>query len=186
MSITDVATLVPVSRICYTRGDATRPVGEGPKIIAHVCNDIGAWGSGFVLAVTRRWREPEECYRLWHRGRIRDAGRVVQLVNDCILDATGAFGLGQSQLVGVADDVYVLNMVAQRGLRPASGEPAVRYDALSLCLWHAARFARRHGASLHMPRIGCGLGGGSWDHVGPLVERLVGDVPVTVYDLGEP
>jgi O-acetyl-ADP-ribose deacetylase (regulator of RNase III) len=27
--------------IKYTKGDATRPVGAGNKIIVHVCNDIG-------------------------------------------------------------------------------------------------------------------------------------------------
>ncbi|MEV6001124.1 Appr-1-p processing protein, partial [Streptomyces griseomycini] len=28
---------------------------KGVKVIAHVCNDIGGWGKGFVLAVSRRW-----------------------------------------------------------------------------------------------------------------------------------
>lgn len=25
--------------------DATQPTGAGPKIIVHVCNDVGGWGS---------------------------------------------------------------------------------------------------------------------------------------------
>ena len=33
------------------KGDATAPQGSGTKIIAHVCNDQGGWGKGFVLAV---------------------------------------------------------------------------------------------------------------------------------------
>src|SRR5262245_22379163 len=45
------------------RGDATAPRVDGPKIIAHVCNDVGGWGAGFVLAVSRRWPEPERAYR---------------------------------------------------------------------------------------------------------------------------
>ena len=32
--------------IIYTQGDATQPIGEGTKIIVHVCNDIGGWGRG--------------------------------------------------------------------------------------------------------------------------------------------
>ncbi|MFE3494555.1 hypothetical protein [Streptomyces sp. NPDC059175] len=42
------------------------------------------------------------------------------------------------------------------------------------------------GASVHMPRIGCGLAGGRWSRVEPLVvERLVArGVAVTVYDHG--
>ncbi len=36
--------------INYITGDATRPAGPGPHIIVHVCNDIGEWGRGFVVA----------------------------------------------------------------------------------------------------------------------------------------
>ncbi|RAJ47078.1 hypothetical protein K353_00279 [Kitasatospora sp. SolWspMP-SS2h] len=43
----------------------------------------------------------------------------------------------------------------------------------------------RLGASVHMPRIGCGLAGGRWERIEPLVtDRLTArGVPVTVYDL---
>lgn len=50
-------------QIQYITGDATDPTGGGNKIIAHVCNDIGAWGAGFVLAISRRWPQPEAEYR---------------------------------------------------------------------------------------------------------------------------
>lgn len=69
------------------RGDATSPQARGPKIIAHICNDLGGWGKGFVLAVSRRWPEPERAYRQWHRER---SG------ND--------FGLGAVQLIQVRPD----------------------------------------------------------------------------------
>lgn len=32
--------------IAFVTGDATAPEGEDVRIIAHVCNDIGAWGAG--------------------------------------------------------------------------------------------------------------------------------------------
>ena len=35
-------------------GDATQPLGDGPEIIVHVCNDIGGWGRGFVVALFYR------------------------------------------------------------------------------------------------------------------------------------
>jgi len=44
--------------IAYVMGDATAPKADGPKIIVHVCNDVGAWGRGFVVALSRRWPEP--------------------------------------------------------------------------------------------------------------------------------
>jgi O-acetyl-ADP-ribose deacetylase (regulator of RNase III) len=44
--------------------------------------------------------------------------------------------------------------------------------------------ARELGASVHMPRIGCGLVGGEWTEVEPLIEQhmVVAGVPLTVYD----
>jgi hypothetical protein len=38
----------------YTIGDATRPVGPRPKMLAHVCNDEGKWGKGFVVTPRER------------------------------------------------------------------------------------------------------------------------------------
>ncbi|MFI7211262.1 macro domain-containing protein [Micromonospora maritima] len=149
------------------QGDATSPQAKGPKVIAHVCNDLGGWGKGFVLAISRRWPEPERDYRDWHRHR---AG------ND--------FGLGATRLVRVAPDLWVANMVGQRGMRRGSGGPPIRYDAVERCLTALADRAEELGASVHMPRIGCGLAGGSWQRIEPLVLRTLcaRDIPVTVYD----
>jgi hypothetical protein len=43
----------------YIVGDATAPE-DRPAVIAHVCNDVEAWGKGFVLALSRRWKAPEQ------------------------------------------------------------------------------------------------------------------------------
>lgn len=40
--------------INYIKGDATQPIGENNKIIAHICNNEGKWGVGFVLAVSKK------------------------------------------------------------------------------------------------------------------------------------
>ncbi|GAA4206372.1 hypothetical protein GCM10022220_20020 [Actinocatenispora rupis] len=39
---------------------------------------------------------------------------------------------------------------------------------------------------MHLPRIGCGLAGGRWDRIEPLVAAELTDrgIPVTVYDTG--
>ncbi|MER8100702.1 macro domain-containing protein [Kitasatospora sp. NPDC094016] len=159
-----------MAEITYVRGDATAPQGKGVKVIAHVCNDLGGWGKGFVLALSRRWPEPEAAFRRWHRER---AG------ND--------FGLGAVQLVQVEPYVWVANLVGQRGIRTgrSTGVP-VRYEAIDTALAALGDHARELGASAHMPRIGCGLAGGRWERVEPLVSaRLVErGVPVTVYDVG--
>ena len=52
----------------YVTGDATQPMGSGPRMLVHVCNDIGAWGRGFVLALFKRTKRPEQAYKAWARG----------------------------------------------------------------------------------------------------------------------
>ncbi|MGW1657159.1 macro domain-containing protein [Streptomyces atratus] len=153
--------------ITYVRGDATAPQGKGVKLIAHVCNDLGGWGKGFVLAVSRRWPEPEAAYRRWHRER---AG------ND--------FALGATQFVRVSPYIWVANMVGQRGMRRGSRGVPVRYEAIDTALASVADRAVELDASVHMPRIGCGLAGGTWSAVEPLIERrlLSRGIAVTVYD----
>ncbi|MEU6665135.1 macro domain-containing protein [Streptomyces sp. NPDC046727] len=159
-----------MSEITYVRGDATVPSVKGAKVIAHVCNDIGGWGKGFVLALSRRWPEPEAAYRAWHRDRAK---------ND--------FGLGAVQLVRVGPHVWVANMIGQRGTRTGSKGVPVRYEAIDTGLARLSGEVIELGASVHMPRIGCGLAGGRWSRVEPLItERLVRrGIAVTVYDHGE-
>ena len=57
---------------------------------------------------------------------------------------------------------------------------------MAACLKAVGDRAAELGASLHMPRIGCGLAGGDWSKVEPLlVEHLCGrGLAVTVYDFG--
>ncbi|QQM39565.1 macro domain-containing protein [Streptomyces liliifuscus] len=159
-----------MSEITYVRGDATTPLGKGVKLIAHVCNDVGGWGKGFVLALSNRWPEPEAAYRRWHRER---AG------ND--------FALGATQFVKVDRYVWVANMIGQRGTKTGSKGVPVRYEAIDTALAPLADKALELGASVHMPRIGCGLAGGKWSRVEPLItERLIAKgIKVTVYDHGD-
>jgi O-acetyl-ADP-ribose deacetylase (regulator of RNase III) len=149
----------------YVEGDATRPQGDGPKLILHICNNIGAWGAGFVLALSRRWPEPEREYRAWHASD-RD------------------FGLGRIQQVQVEDDIWVVNMVAQHGIRSPTNPKPIQYFELKKCLQRVAGFASKYGVSVHMPRIGCGLAGGDWKVIEEIIKETLidGGVKVTVYD----
>ncbi|MEM7141941.1 MAG: macro domain-containing protein [Actinomycetota bacterium] len=157
-----------MSEIRYVVGDATSPEGDGEKVIVHICNDIGGWGAGFVLAISRRWPEPEAHYRAWFEGR---AG------ND--------FSLGAVCVVSVAPGLYVANLIGQRDVVAGPDRPPVRYDAIEAGLTALADELVAMDGSAHMPRIGCGLAGGDWGVVSSIVDRTLVDrhVPVTVYDL---
>lgn len=154
-----------MTSIQYVKGDATNPLGGGTKIICHCCNDVGKWGKGFVLALSKKWPEPEEAYRRWYRER-------------------DGFALGEIQLVQVAPDIRVANMIGQHGVHEGSSGPPIRYDAIRTCLGKLAAEAVKLAASIHMPRIGCGLAGGKWERIEPLIEETLcqADLAVTVYD----
>jgi hypothetical protein len=81
---------------------------------------LGRLGKGFVLAISRRWPEPEAAYRSWAR--------------------TGeTFGLGMVQLVTADDQLSVASMVAQHCYVSPADPVAIRYDALARCLTASAR-----------------------------------------------
>lgn len=60
------------------------------KVITHICNDIGGWGKGFVLALSKKWKMPEEAYRQWYKSQEE-------------------FTLGAVQFVNVENELYVAN-----------------------------------------------------------------------------
>ena len=146
-------------QIQYITGDATTPVGDGNKIIAHTCNDIGAWGAGFVLSISKRWPLPMAEYL--------KLGRPLRL--------------GTISLVQVEPSIWVANMIAQRGIRALANVPPIRYNALKQCLEILAREAANLKATIHMPRIGCGLAGGKWASVEPLIREAIPNTKVFVY-----
>jgi O-acetyl-ADP-ribose deacetylase (regulator of RNase III) len=159
----------------YVTGDATDPIGSGRKIIAHIVNDQGGWGRGFVLALSACWLKPEQMYREWHQEH--EAGADV------------GFALGNVQFVQVIPGdagITVANMAAQRGYASPSVPRAVSYRALRGCLDKVGAYAACAGESVHMPRIGTGLGGGDWGVIEEAILASLIDVygvETYVYDL---
>lgn len=147
----------------YVKGDATSPTSG---IICHVCNDIGAWGAGFVLALSRKWREPERLYKIWH-SRGTWLGKK--------------FKLGEVQFVQVGSNLYVANMIAQRDIRHKK-LPPIRYSALTKCLQEVNAFAKDKGLELHAPKFGAGLAGGDWQTIESIILKTITE-PITVYYL---
>lgn len=171
------------SPLNHVIGDASRPQGDGPRIIAHVVNDSGMWGAGFTSSLNKAWPEAGEDYRLWHRYRYQ-----------ATMDHPASFAMGnvrytcvEGGLNGKGDTekpLWVAHMIAQRGTKYTSSRP-LRYDALGGCLLKVSQMAVENNASVHMPRIGAGLAGGDWG----IIQELLFDafvrqaVPLTVYKL---
>ena len=160
-----------MGKINYVTGDATDPQAEGKKIIVHVCNNVGAWGAGFVVALSKKWKEPEARYH-----------------------AQTEYHLGEIDIVQVEEDIAVCNLIGQEstaGRNNNAALPPIRYVALEyglrqIALTHSfAEIGTGDSFSVHMPRLGSGLAGGNWKIIEAVIEETLckAGVSVTVYDL---
>lgn len=148
--------------IQYVNGDATFPQGDDIKFIVHICNNVGYWNKGFVNAISKRWSKPRLEYINWFKQK--------------------TMKLGEIQIVHVESTTYVINVIGQHSIRTPTNRKPVRYDAIEKGLTKVALKAKEMNASIHMPRIGCGLGGGDWDTIEQIINRTLKDLNITVYD----
>ena len=146
--------------ITYVEGDAIYPIGSGVKLLIHVCNSVGSWGAGFVLAISKRWKEPERMYKLMP---IKEMGTV--------------------QTISVEEDIVVVNMIAQTLFsRFYKGKDIpLSYPALEKCLRKVNKIAVRHNMTIHGPRFGSGLAGGDWNKIEAMINEVI-TVPIYIYD----
>ncbi len=166
------------SKLTYLIGDATNPIhpeATGPIMIAHVCNDVQAWGAGFTSALERRF--PGVGALFCQRPR----------------------PLGEVHVLEVSDNkkfrgenVFLMNMVAQHSLISAQNPQPLDYAALAECMKKVAAIATGLGnepnvfpPTIHCPRFGCGLAGGKWEMVEAGIAALWvrAGIDVYVYDL---
>ena len=143
---------------------AITPMPGTLRVVAHVVNDAGGWGRGFVLPLAQRWPHVEQRYRQWAAGTL------------------GPFVLGMVQPVTAEPGIVVLNLLAQHGYSKP-GSPALQYDALTSCLTKAQQWAdaRSCPVEFHLPRLGCGLAGGHWPRVESMLRTFFFHYDVRVY-----
>jgi O-acetyl-ADP-ribose deacetylase (regulator of RNase III) len=142
--------------ITYVKGDIT---GAKQSVIAHGVNCAGGFGSGVAGAIKKN--HPVVCAAyLAHSPRI----------------------LGTCQFVSYNNQVWV-NAYTQQNYGN-DGKQYADLEAVANCLVEIAEYM--HDLSIvdiAIPKIGCGLGGLKWDDVILLVEGLLSDFDVYVYDL---
>lgn len=77
------------------------------------------------------------------------------------------------------------NLIGQHKInKDEKGNAPIRYDAIEDGLKKLSLFAKENNAGIHMPRIGCGLAGGKWEMIEPIILKTLSEnnVEVTVYD----
>lgn len=135
-----------MAKINYIIGDATQPLvrKEEKSIIVHCCNALGAWGAGFVVPLGRRYPNARKAYIDYIKSGNVKLGDVIE--------------------VQVDENIYIDNLIGQFYVgRKPNGEPPIEYNAIydgfitNIDRWKNKQMP----FTIHMPRIGCGLAGGS-------------------------
>ena len=131
-------------------------VTEG--VIAHGVNCLGVMGAGVALAIRNRWPSVYDAYE-------RNTRLGEQL-------------LGSAHAIRVSDNLWVVNCYTQKTVGPRGTGRYADPEALRRSVEFAFSHAAATELTLHLPRIGCDLGGLDWEsEVLPIFEDLN-----TIYD----
>lgn len=158
------------NKLEYRKGDVLEFDTSKSTMIIHIVNNKIAWGAGFVLALSKKWKEPEREY----------------------LD--DMYNLGDVGFIKIPNtNVIVANMCAQT-LGYIGGKPPIRYEALKECLEKVGNFINRENSFrsaeqqyvVRCPKIGAGLAGGDWNIISKMLEDILvknHHISTTVYEL---
>lgn len=163
-----VASFAKMGQMKFVKGDVTKLRGSGPRILAHIVNDkTPNWGAGVGRAVQVKWPEIHGAFKSW------------------VLKTPRALSLGNVFHSDILDEqVSVFQMICQHGY-VQTGKTLVRYAPLKQCLEKLAAFAEQSKATIHMPKIGTGYAGGSWQFIQQMIDEVLCSkgLSVTIYEL---
>lgn len=134
-------------------------------IIGHQCNCQGAMGAGVSLAIKNKWPQAYDDYRTAYRnGNLILGHAVYSWINDT-----------------PAKPLFVLHLCGQDkyGNKGLYTDYSALYRALCAMkdLQNSHNMVYNRILPLYLPYgIGCGLAGGDWKMVAPMIEKIMPDV----------
>lgn len=138
-------------------------------MIAHVCNNKGAWGVGFVVPLAAKYPITRQEYLNWYNASYTNI--PVQDMDKEVVYEEKTMMLGTIQVIRVDPLVSVCNMVAQT----LGCKRPLYYNHLCTCMDELVNIMqRKYKPSLsHIicPQFGAGLAGGDWN----IIEQLIID-----------
>jgi hypothetical protein len=169
-------------------GDATKPQLDNPTdivVIPHICNNIRdgrVWGAGFTGALDKAFGDgPRTAYQTM--AKESRLGLMNRLGEICVCN------------VNDENKIFVVNMIAQEGVRSGFNPRPIRYWSLMNCMQGVREFVGSlYGDSIaaspqinvviHAPKFGSELAGGNWDFIKELIEEIWVDnsIDVVVYN----
>jgi len=164
--------------ITYQKGDLFDHVQHGDRII-HVCNNIGGWGSGFVVPLGKKYPIAEQAYRKWFIGENFLTCPHISISNDKPT-------LGNIQCIRFHErgELYIVNMIAQNGVVNDNNRRPLNYEALYECLRKISLFIpidKTH--RIIGPKLGAGLAGGDWNIIEAMINSVFRGNQVTIFEL---
>ena len=139
-------------------------------LIVHQVNAQGQMGSGVAAAIKKKWPQVFEDYQ-------RVVGHPYTQPN------SGADLMGRVIVTEIDERLAVCSLVGQQFFGNRPGWRFTSYDALDVGFKVINNLARKNKLSVHIPLIGCGLGGASWDIVSAIIESNVTDADCTLWEL---
>lgn len=133
-------------------------------VIVQQVNMLGVMGAGLALQIAKKWPIV--------------LTRYIGLLN------RGFVSLGDVQLIHVSEHLFVANIFAQYGVGGTTKENSTDLNALKKGFSYLSVFsvADNPDRTIYIPHgIGCGLGGGSWNKVLPLLETYLPHAVICEY-----
>ena len=161
--------------IKYVKGNLFEHIDQD-CVVAHCCNDIGAWGAGFVLAINRYLGlGPKKSFINASKNSLYDLGSV---------DYARVIELDYAPIDFA---ITVANMCGQHGVGAGStGDlrvtKPIRYAALVHAMEDVLRYVDEFPQPILCPKFGSALAGGNWDFINELIEEIWGELDVTVFE----
>jgi O-acetyl-ADP-ribose deacetylase (regulator of RNase III) len=145
---------------------------HNPVVIAHVCNDQGAWGAGFVLPLAAKYPVTKKAYINWYNATYKPDAPMCSFSEE-IYWTSDWCDLGEVQVLRCEPHVFVCNMIAQK----LGGDRPLYYNHLCRCMDGLADWMPQfHLSHIICPQFGSGLAGGDWN----IIEELINDCWVRV------
>lgn len=155
----------------YIKGDVTL----APEfVILQGCNAQGKMNSGVAKAIRDKWPEVFAQYAF----EADTQGLVLGEIYPCFVRGYNQDGWSAWH----APDKVIINGITQRYYGRDPNVVYVDYDAIAMVLFHTKNLLEKmRQPYLAMPKLGSGLGGGSWERIESIINRALPDYWVKVY-----
>ena len=116
-------------------------------------------GGGVALGLKKKWSSIENPYK-----------------ENC--------NLGECSFQKVDKDIFVANMVAQKGLISKNNPKPIKYWALAKCMLQVGKWAITNNCNIIAPKFGSLRAKGNWSFIEELIEEIWLDsgINVTIYE----